>query len=213
MAGAEAVAGRRSAPVLLWACFLGCAALAVFLLSDAFFGARGRSDEEKLKHRVKTGGHAVVYGVVFGIYALGGSSDSSQSTQSISARLMAHPAGTVLLVAVGVGLVVAGGYFVHRGVTRTFTQNLTSLPLGAAGTAVVGLGAVGYAAKGVALAVLGGLFMVATLQHDPEESTGLDGALKSLQEQPFGACLLGAVAVGLICYGAFMVVRAKYQRM
>lgn len=214
-----AVAALGSSPggtVLLWACFLGCAALAVFLLSDAFFGAKRLSGEEKLKHRVKTGGQAVVYGaigVVFGTYALGGTSDSSESTQSISARLMAHPAGTVLLVAVGVGLVVAGGYFVHRGVTRTFTQNLTSLPPGTAGTAVVGLGAVGYAAKGVALAVLGGLFVVATLQHDPQEATGLDGALKSLQGQPFGAWLLGAVALGLICYGAFMVVRAKYQRM
>jgi hypothetical protein len=158
----------------------------------------------------------VVYGAigaVFGVYALGGSSDSRESTQSTSAQLMAHPAGVVLLVAVGLGLIVAAGYFVHKGVTKKFEENLTSLPPGRAGSAVRALGTAGYVAKGIALGVLGVLFVVATVKSEPAQAAGLDGALKSLQEQPFGVWLLGAVALGLICYGLFMVVRARYQRM
>lgn len=60
--GVAALAGSPGGTVLLWVCFLGSAALALFLLSKAAFGATQRSDEERLKHRLTTGGQAVVYG-------------------------------------------------------------------------------------------------------------------------------------------------------
>lgn len=202
--------------VLLWVCFIGCAALALFLLSEALFTPRRLSGKEKVKFRLKNGGQALVYaaiGVAFARYAMGGSSDSSSSTQSTSSTLMATPAGVALLLAVGVGILVIGGYFIYSGITKRFEKNLTGRPTGSAGSAVTMLGTFGYIAKGVALGVLGLLLAVATVRHNPEESTGLDGALKSLQEQPFGVWILGAVALGLIAYGMFMIVRSRYQRM
>ncbi|HST73222.1 MULTISPECIES: DUF1206 domain-containing protein [Kocuria] len=202
--------------LLLWACFLGCAALALFLLSKAVVSGRRHGGKDRAKQVLKEGGQAVVYGAVgatFGVHALGGTSSSSGSAGSLTARLMANPGGAALLIAVGAGILVGGGYFVYRGVTATFLKNLQRLPPGRAGTAVKNLGKAGYVAKGIALGLLGALVVVATVQHDPQESTGLDGALKSLQQQPYGVWMLGAVAVGLICYGLFMVVRAKYQRM
>lgn len=202
--------------LLLWACAIGSIALALFMLSEVFFGARGLKDSDKLKFRAKNAAKAVTYGVIggtFATYAAGGSSDSSESTQSVSASLMSNPAGSVLLMAVGAGVMVVGGYFVYSGVTKKFKENLKSLPGKGAGTAVVNLGVAGYVAKGVALLVLGLLFIVATINNNPEESTGLDGALKSLQDQPYGAFILGAVALGLIAYGVFMVIRSRYQKM
>jgi hypothetical protein len=202
--------------ILMWACFLGCIALALFLLSEVFFGAKRVSGKERTKHRLKSGGTAVVYAAIgagFGRYALGGSSDSGQATSSASASLMSNPAGAALLIAIGAGLLAAGGYFVYSGVTKRFEENLTRLPSGQAGSAVSTLGTVGYTAKGVALAVLGFLVILATVRNNPEESTGLDGALKTLAAQPFGIWILGAVAVGLICYGVFLIVRSRYQRM
>lgn len=202
--------------LLLWACAIGSIALALFLLSEVFFGARGLKDSDKLAFRAKNAAKAVTYGVIggtFATYAAGGSSDSSESTQNLSASLMSNPAGSVLLMAVGAGVMVVGGYFVYSGATKHFLKNLKGLPGKGAGTAVIRLGVVGYIAKGVALLVLGLLFIVATVKNNPEESTGLDGALKSLQDQPYGAWILGVVAVGLIAYGVFMVIRAKYQKM
>lgn len=210
------LAGSPGGTALLWFCFLGCIALALFFLSEIFFGVRALSGKEKLTARAKNGGQAVVYAVIgatFGQFALGGSSDSSSSSSSLSTSLMAHPAGAALLFAVGVGVLVVGGYFIYSGATRRFRRKLSSLPSGGIGTAVTALGTVGYMAKGFALGVLGVLILVATVTNNPEQSTGLDGALKSLRDQPFGTWLLGAVALGLMAYGVFMVVSSKYQRM
>ena len=80
-------------------------------------------------------------------------------------------------------------------------------------TAVTVVGVVGYAAKGFALLLVGLLIIIATVKAHPEESTGLDGSLKALREQPFGVYLLAAVGIGLICYGIFMAVRAKLAKM
>ena len=53
----------------------------------------------------------------------------------------------------------------------------------------------------------------AALSAHPEDSTGLDGGLRALRDQPFGVYLLAAVGAGLICYGVFMMVRAKLAKM
>ncbi len=71
----------------------------------------------------------------------------------------------------------------------------------------------GYVAKGTVLLLTGLLIAIATLRSHPEESTGLDGGLKALRDQPFGVYLLAAVGAGLICYGVFMVVRARLAKM
>ena len=39
------------------------------------------------------------------------------------------------------------------------------------------------------------------------------GVLATLAEQPFGPFLLGLVAVGLVAYGAYMLIAARYRRM
>ncbi|AUZ89098.1 DUF1206 domain-containing protein [Arthrobacter sp. TmT3-37] len=210
------LAGSPGGSFLLWFCFIGCIALALFQLSEVFLGAKAVPDKEKLGFRLKSGGQAVAYaaiGVTFGRFAMGGSSDSSSTTSSLSASLMSHPAGAALLLAIGVGILVVGGYFIYSGATRRFRKKLSGLPPGRAGSAVVLFGTVGYIAKGFALGVLGILVIVATVTNNPEQSTGIDGALKALREQPFGVWLLGAVALGLMAYGVFMVVRSKYQRM
>lgn len=152
-------------------------------------------------------------GVTFGQFAVGGSSDSSSTMSSLSSTLMANPVGAALLLVVGVGVLGVAGYFAYSGATRHFRKKLTALPAGGAGQGIVALGTFGYIAKGFALGVVGLLIIISTITNDPEESTGLDGALKALREQPFGVWLLGAVALGLMAYGVFMVIRSRYQRL
>lgn len=55
--------------------------------------------------------------------------------------------------------------------------------------------------------------MQAALHSNPNEARGLGGALQTLSRQPFGPYILGTVALGLIAYGTFMFVVARYRRI
>ena len=65
----------------------------------------------------------------------------------------------------------------------------------------------------IILGTLGVLFIVATVQGDPKEANGIDGALKTIQDQPFGPVALIAIGVGLVCYAIYLVFRARYDQM
>jgi Domain of Unknown Function (DUF1206) len=102
-----------------------------------------------------------------------------------------------------------GAYHVVKGATRKFLQDLTGHP----GVLATRAGVVGYIAKGIALAVVGILFMAAAAQNSATKATGLDGALRSLRAQPLGSWLLTAVALGIAAYGVYSFARAKYARV
>jgi hypothetical protein len=65
-------------------------------------------------------------------------------------------------------------------------------------------------AKGVAFAIVGGLFCYAAYTHQPKKSGGLDVALHKVLQQPFGQFLLLAIALGIACYGLFCFARARH---
>lgn len=199
---------------LLWIIVLGLFALAVWQIAEAVV-ERDPDTKKKWAHRIKFIGTAAAYiaiGATALVFALGGSSQSSDSSQTFSARLLAVPAGVVLLVLVGLVVAAVGVAFVVRGITRAFTKHL-SLPTGAARSGIVAFGIAGYIAKGIAVAVAGVLFVVAAVTHDPETAGGLDAALRTLAGLPFGVFILWTVGAGLILYGLFCVARARFAKM
>ncbi len=71
-------------------------------------------------------------------------------------------------------------------------------------------GRVGYLARGIVFAVIGYFVAKAALNYNPEMAGGTENAFTFLESTsvPF---LLAAVAVGFVCYGIFMFVRARHQ--
>ncbi|WP_127476625.1 DUF1206 domain-containing protein [Microbacterium sulfonylureivorans] len=207
----------RSTPagvILLWVIGLGLLALAIWQIAEAFL-ERNPDTKKKWGYRVKYIGTAVAYlAIAFTavVYALGGQSDSSESSQTFSATLLSTPAGVFLLAAVGVVVVAIGVAFIVRGFTRAFEKHL-DLPSGAARKGIVTFGVVGYVAKGIAISVAGVLFVVAAFTHDAEAAGGLDAALHTLAELPLGTFVLWVVGAGLVIYGLFCFARARYARM
>jgi hypothetical protein len=204
----QTLSGNSVGKVLLWIAVIGFIALGLWQVTELIVG-RGKTSD-----RVKAGAKAVVYlflGVSAFTYARsgGGGSSSSEQTVDFTAKLMAQPAGKILVGAVGLAVVGVGVYHVFKGAQKKFLQDLRENP----GQWVVRAGVFGYIAKGVALGIVGALFVLAAVRSQPEEARGLDGALRTLRDAPFGQFLLTLVALGFACYAVYSFARAKYGRV
>jgi len=74
-------------------------------------------------------------------------------------------------------------------------------------------GKAGYIARGIVWVIIGWLFLKAALNSNPQQAGGTSSAFQFLETSSYGSYLLGAVALGLICYGIFMFMRAKYKAL
>ena len=208
----ESLATTPFGGVLLWIVTVGLAALGLWLIVD---GILDRPDDGAAQHVAVALAKGLTYlalAVTAGRVALGGRGDSSGDAQSATAALLEAPGGVVLVILAGLAVLAIGVYFGVKGVTQGFRDDIDT-PGGAAGKAVVALGVGGYLAKGVALGALGVLLGSAAIASDSARTTGLDGALRSLLELPFGGYVLGGVGVGLIAYGVYCFARARYARL
>ena len=134
--------------------------------------------------------------------------------QSWTALLLAQPFGAWLVGIVGAIVVGVGLYQFYRSYTAEFRKNLLlSEMTGTEDKWATRFGKFGYAARGVIFCIIGFFLILAAYQTDAGETRGLGGALRAVEQQPFGAWLLALVAAGFICYGLFMFVLAKYRRM
>lgn len=202
--------------VLLTVCFVACGVLAAYMALQVFLGWRGHQSATRLKKRLKAAGQAIVFGAAsaaFGSFALGQPENSGEKSRNFSAVLMSTAPGTFLLYAAGIALLVAGGVYLFLGVTRRYEKSLRGKPAGTAGHAFTALGVFGYCAKGLALAAVGLLIVIATAQHDPAQSGGLDAALKAFLDQRYGVWILASVGLGLMAYGVFSLFRSRYQQL
>jgi predicted transcriptional regulator with HTH domain len=200
----------------LWVATVAFLVMALWRLVET---AVGRSTDPKSQRaasevldRAKAFALAVVYFALaystFG-FARGAGKSTGEQNSGISARLMHTGAGTVALIAVGVVIVAVGGYHIYKGATRKFLDDLK----GKSSDLVRRLGTVGYVAKGLAIAGAGVLVIVAVSRSDPNNATGIDGALKTLGAQPYGAAMLIAAGLGIITYGLYSFAMARYTKM
>jgi hypothetical protein len=201
--------------VLLWVLAIGFAAVVLWRTYEALRGFSWETERWRaLRRRAQSAGRAVVFAVLCGLAvttALGGGGGGGG--QGATAGVLGLPGGQILVAIVGVGIVVTGGFTVWNGWEKSFRDDMT-LPIDPmVRTIVVRSGQIGYIAKGLALLLVGVLVVVAAVRFDPGQASGLDAALKTLVDQPYGPYLLVAMALGLFAYGVFCFFDARYHRI
>ncbi len=212
----KTLAGQPFGKAVLWLIAIGLVALALWQASEVIWGYRNREGVKRLRKQVTSGARALVYvalGVSAASVAMGSGSSSSQSQRQATSGVLELPAGRALVVVAGLIIIAAGVAHIIKAVKRSFLKDFDTASLSpGARKSVTRLGEGGYLAKGVALGLVGGLLTYATVTYD-RQRTGLDGAMQTIAEQPFGKFLLTAVAAGFVAFGLFTILQSRYRRM
>jgi hypothetical protein len=176
-------------------------------------------DAKGMVSRAATVGSGVVYaGLALAAARIVTGSGASQSgasgTQGFTADLMSKPFGRWLVVLAGIGVIVAGLFELYDAYTKKFRRklNLNEMSPDEERLATC-TGQAGLAARGVVFLLSGWFLIQAGLKYDPDRAQGLGGALEALARQPSGPWLLGLVALGLIAFGAYSFLQARYRRI
>ncbi|GGS20011.1 DUF1206 domain-containing protein [Actinokineospora fastidiosa] len=212
------IASTGAGLALMWVLAAGLFAFALWQAMEAAMGFRWVGKE--LKRTRKRLGAAVRAGtgVSLGIVAVklatgGGAGSGDQKQREWTAVVLDLPAGPVIVGAVAAIVIAVGVAGVVTGVRGSFMRDLdaTDLPTGTQRW-VRRIGRVGHIAKGVAIAIVGGLIGAAALTANPGEAGGFDTALRTLAAQPYGMVLLSVMAVGFAAFGAYCFAAARAHR-
>ena len=199
--------------VILWAAAVGLLLLAAWQALEAAAGYSWR-ESGRLRKRIESGVRAVVYLLLAWLAAstaagLGGGT----SEQGLTARLMSATAGRWLVGIVGLAIAGYGVAQIVKGIKTKFTEDLEGQgTAGDSGTALVRLGQVGYVGKGASLIAVGGLFVWAAATYDAQKAGGLDAALRTLVQEPYGPVLVTVIAIGLAAFGVYCFGWARHAK-
>ena len=201
------IAQMTGGALLMWALAGGMLVYAAWRVVSAILP--GGTDAEAWVKRIGYGVSAVTY-TMFALTAISlarsasASSDGNTKVTSLSADVMAHTGGRILIGLVGAVLIAVGIYRIVKGVHRDVNDELDLSDLPAQRRRwTERLGAVGEFGRGLGMGLIGFFLISAAVTYDAEQGTGLDGALRRLATNSVGLLVVVVVGVGFAAYGLF----------
>ena len=149
-------------------------------------------------------------------FAIGSGAPKSSNQQSadLTATLLKHPGGQIAVVIVGLVLIGAGGYLIWQAWQRAFLKTLqTGQMTRRQRELATWLGLIGGIARGLVFAGVGVFFVIAGVEHNPGEAKGIDATLRSFAHTPLGPVVLVVIALGLVLFGGYSFVEARWRRI
>jgi hypothetical protein len=205
---------------LLIALAVGFAAYAIWRFVQAF---AERKDGDGAKEAGKTWAKRIAYvarGLVYAgltastvkIVVGAGTQSQNAKARGTTATVLSWPGGTWIVGVAGAFLLGIGLWNAYRGLARKFEDKWRTGEMGERARRWGGrAGVVGHLARGVVFGLVGVFVLKAALEYDPKSAIGLDGALQKLAGAAYGPYLLGITAAGLVAYGLYCLVDARYR--
>ncbi|KQS64650.1 hypothetical protein ASG39_11980 [Rhizobium sp. Leaf371] len=139
------------------------------------------------------------------------SGDASGGGGSPATWLMQQPFGRFLVGALGLIILAAGAVQAWRGISGKYRERL-SLPSGKSDL-LGGISVFGLAARGLVLSITGGFFVFAAIMVDSEQAGSVPEALDWVRNLPSGTALYALAAAGLVAFGLYSFIEARYRRI
>ena len=146
------------------------------------------------------------------LFGSGGGQSQTGKAHKTTAMVLSWPAGTWLVGIAGAVVVGVGLWNLYRGIARKFEDRWRTGEMDEqARTWGSRAGLAGHAARGIVFSLIGIFLVRAAIDYNPREAVGLDGALRKLAAAGYGPYLLGLTAAGLVAYGLYCFVDARYR--
>lgn len=158
---------------------------------------------------------AVHLGLAFSLFeaadGLGDAAEERHAAQAFADSLLAIPYGDVMVTLAGIIVLVLGLANLAQAIFQDFGKRLRCDPKSC--RRAVRLARFGYLGRTIAFAPLGYFLMRAGFEARSAEALSLGQSLQVLEAQPFGSSILAIAALGLIAFGVFAMIEARFRRM
>lgn len=205
-------------PLLLVIIGVGLLSYTAWRLTQSLFDVEGKGrDFRGVLKRIGYFASGMAYGSLgvsalrqaIGLAAFGG-----RSQEDWTALVLARPFGQWLVMAAAAVIGVLAVNAVVVALRRMYRRKLKMDEMGDTMQNWAGvLAVVGLIARGIVFGLLTLFFLQAGWQSNPEQVGGLSDVLVAIASQPHGPWLLGLMAAGLVAYGLYAEVEARFRRI
>lgn len=211
----QTIAHQSFGELLLVLVAIGLGGYSLWRLIRAAVG-HGAEQRDSGFDRISALDSGIAYGLlcVAAIGILTSSGGGSGSTKQTTSGVLGWTGGTWLVGAAGAILIGVALYQAYKGLGRKFLEDAKTGEMSeGVEKAYTALGVFGIVARAVVFALIGYGLLKAAIDYNPKEAIGLDGALRELAHASYGPALLGLVAAGLIGFGLYSIVDARYRKV
>jgi hypothetical protein len=219
--GAIATIGRQPAGMfLLWVVLIGLVCYSLWGVVRAVLDPLHKGHDPK--GLLWRGGYlfsAASYAILIVptydlISGAGRTAQNGAQSQQTMESIMSKPWGPWAVGLIGLVVVAVGLQQIYQGFKASFDQQFQTYAMTAQEVKwAKQLGRFGTMARGIVFVLVGGLISLAAYHSDPSQPVGIDAALKTLKDQPYGIWLLGIVALGLMAFGVYSMLSAAWFRL
>ena len=197
---------------------VGLAGYAIWGVIRAIYDPQHRGHSASgIAQRFGYAASAIAYvGLLFAtVRLLTGDLSRVEQHQDWTVGLIARPFGGVIVGAIGLCWIFGSGIAqIVMGWRRSFERDLALERMGRIERRwATGMGRVGLISRGIVFTLIGVSLVAAAFHPQAQSDSGLEGALLELSHQPFGLTLLGAAGLGLMTFGAYSAMCARWMRL